>query len=388
MFHVAHQNEIKQGRITDVYFTRTVEILRKKNINLEATAEICFKSTPRDWQFGVLAGIEEAAALLEGLPVNVWAMPEGTLFQPGQPVLTINGKYLDYAIYETALLGLLCQASGIATKAAHCKKAAAGRPVLSFGARRMHPALAPMIERNAFIGGCDGVSIIKSGEFIHESPQGTIPHALVLLFGDTLKAVRAFDEVIDSQVKRIALVDTFGDEKVEAVHVAEKREKTLYNIRADTPASRRGDMVKILQEIRWELDLRGHKEIKLFVSGGLDEKEILELNEVADGYGVGTAISNAPVIDYSMDIVEISGKPIAKKGKKSGKKQVLRCPVCHREQILYASCEETACPSCGNSTEKLLKPLIIGGKYAIDLPDPHQIRQYVLDQTGKYSIPS
>jgi nicotinate phosphoribosyltransferase len=146
-------------------------------------------------------------------------------------------------------------------------------------------------------------------------------------------------------------------------------------------------MVKILQEIRWELDLRGHKEIKLFVSGGLDEEEITILNEAADGYGVGTAISNAPVIDYSMDIIEIDDKPIAKKGKKSGKKQVLCCRSCHQSWVIPASEEKTTCPFCSGPTEGLLKPLLVKGECVIDLLAPQQIRQYVLDQIEKLSCP-
>src|SRR5438034_11729273 len=110
--------------------------------------------------------------LLEGVPVTVRAMDEGTLFGPYQPVLTLDGTYVEWARYETALLGLICQASGIATKAARCKKAAGERQVISFGARRMHPTIAPMIERNAFIGGCDGVAVTKSAELIDADPMG------------------------------------------------------------------------------------------------------------------------------------------------------------------------------------------------------------------------
>ena len=107
-------------------------------------AEIRLKSFPQpDWSFGVLAGIEEAAALLEGLPVDVWAMDEGTLFGPTSRCSSSRAPTSSGREYETALLGLLCQASGIATKAARCKRAAGERQVISFGARRMHPALAP-----------------------------------------------------------------------------------------------------------------------------------------------------------------------------------------------------------------------------------------------------
>src|SRR6059058_4399075 len=187
-FHTAAESDIKSGDVSDVYFERTVEILRHRNDRKRVKAEIYLKSLPDEWQWGILAGIQEAALLLEGVPVDVRAMDEGSVFEPYQPVMVLEGTYVEWASYETALLGLLCQASGIATKAARCKKAAADRQVISFGARRMHPALAPMIERNAFVGGCDGVAVTKAAELIEADPTGTIPHALVLMIGDTVGA--------------------------------------------------------------------------------------------------------------------------------------------------------------------------------------------------------
>jgi len=121
----------------------------------------------------------------------------------------------------------------------------------------------------------------------------------------------------------LSLIDTFNDEKFEAIRCAEALGERLTAVRFDTPSSRRGDMVELLREVRWELDIRGYKHVKLFVSGGLDEYEILQLNEVADAYGVGTAISNAPTINFAMDIVEIEGKPIAKRGKMAGGERYL-----------------------------------------------------------------
>jgi len=376
LFHTAKDAEIKAGQITDVYFERTLQILRRRGIAKRVLAEVILKSFPPGWTWGVLAGIEEVAALLTGLPVTVQAFPEGTLFGPMQPVLTIEGPYVDFAHYETALLGLLCQASGVATKAARCKKAAAGHPVVSFGARRMHPALAPMIERNAYLGGCDGVSVSKSAELLKLDPSGTMPHSLILMLGDTVVAAKAFHEVVDRAVRRVVLIDTFGDEKMEAVRVAEALGPDLDAVRLDTPASRRGDLVGILREVRWELDLRGFCHVQLFVSGGLDEEEIQRLNPVADAYGVGTAISNAPVLNFSMDIVEVEGVPVAKRGKMSGRKQVLRCAACGRTQVMPASVP--ASPCCGQEMTSLLQPLIEEGRLARTLPDVHVLRHQVL----------
>ncbi len=376
LFHTAKDEDIKAGRITDVYFLRTLEILQRRNITARVVAEVILKSFPAGWDWGVLAGIEEVAALLSGLPITAHAFREGTIFQAMQPVVTVEGRYLDFAHYETALLGLLCQASGVATKAARCKKAASGRPVVSFGARRMHPALAPMVERNAYLGGCDGVAVVKSAELLKLEPSGTMPHSLILMLGDTVVAAQAFHEIVDRAVKRVVLIDTFGDEKMEAVRVAEALGSDLDAVRLDTPASRRGDLVGILREVRWELDLRGFRHVKLFVSGGLDEEEILRLNPAADAYGVGTAISNAPVLNFSMDIVEVEGVPLAKRGKLSGRKKVLRCASCGRTVVLPAAQAEPVC--CGGAMASILAPLLAQGQLVRPLPDVHTIRREVL----------
>jgi nicotinate phosphoribosyltransferase len=379
MFHTATDEEIKAGKVTDIYFARTFEILKRRGINPWTRAEIILKGFPQGWQWGILAGLDEAMQLLEGLPIDVEAMEEGCWFNTMQPVMAIEGRYLDYAVYETALLGILCQASGVATKAARCKKAAAGKTVISFGARRMHPAVAPMIDRSAFIGGCDAVSVIASAEAIGEAPVGTMPHALILMMGDVVVAAKAFHEIIDPNVHRVVLVDTFCDEKAESLKVAEALGKDLYGVRLDTPSSRRGDIYRILQEVRWELDYRGYHHVRLFVSGGIDEEEIVSLRDMVDSFGVGTSISNAPVLDLALDIVEIEGRPLAKRGKMSGRKKVLRCPSCRKTVVIPASSEQSGCP-CGNELISLLKPMLKMGRRTADSPSPQQIRSRVVGE--------
>ncbi len=378
-FHTATDEEIARGEITDVYFERTLKVLREKGIRKRVRAEFIAKKLPEGDPWGVLAGIEECATLLDGLPVNFRAMPEGSFFHSLEPVMDVEGVYSDFAVYETALLGMICQASGVATRAARCRKAAGDRPVVSFGARRMHPAVAPMIERSAYIGGCDGVAVGKSAELIGGEPIGTMPHALILVVGNTVEATRIFHEVVDPGIKRISLIDTFQDEKFETLHVAEALGKALYAVRLDTPVSRRGDFLEILREVRWELDLRGYREVKLYVSGGIHEEDILHLNPVADGYGVGTFISNAPVVDFSMDIVEVEGKPLAKRGKWSGGKRVVSCPGCGIRRILPLPDVCSRC-DCGEEMTDLLVPLLEKGRLVRSLPRPREIRQSVLDQ--------
>ena len=386
MFFTADPKDILDGKITDVYFERTLRILKAKKINPLVKAEFTAKSLPGNWPWALFTGVEEARYLMKYLKIKVRAMTEGAVYYPYEPVMEIEGRYQDFCVYETAILGLICQASGVATKAARVKKLADGRPVISFGARRMHPVLAPMIERNAYVGGCDGVAVAKSGELIGEDPMGTMPHALIICFGSTVEAVKAYDEVLEPTFKRVALIDTFLDEKFESLNVAEALGERLFAVRFDTPSSRRGDFYRILQEARWELDLRGFQHVKFYVSGGINEADIPGLNPVVDGYGVGTSISNAPVIDYAMDIVEVDGKPMAKRGKWSGSKRVLACSQCGQRSIIpLAGTEKPAC-SCGGVFDDMLIPIIDNGKELVATEPAATIREKTLRQVEKLEV--
>lgn len=387
MLHIAKEKEILQGKVTDVYFVHTQQILKKRRLHRRVKAEFIVKEFPHHWPYAVLAGVEEACRLLATLPVTVSAMPEGTLFRTGEPVMVIEGDYLEFLRYETALLGFLCQASGIATKASRCRKLAGDRKLFSFGSRRIHPVLAPMVERSAYLGGCDGVSSVKGASFIGCDPVGTMPHALVLLLGSTEEAIRAFHETIDPKVKRLSLIDTLGDEKFEAIRAAEALGKHLFGVRLDTPSSRRGNFVEILKEVRWELDLRGHSHVKILVSGGIDEEDISKLNPWVYGYGVGTAISSSAVVDFAMDIVEVEGKPLAKRGKSSGEKSVLRCRKCYHSIVAPRSqaLENRRCV-CGGQRETLLEKLLERKKFVRRLSTVHEIREHVLKQLPHYPL--
>jgi nicotinate phosphoribosyltransferase len=385
-FNVASPEEIREGRVTDVYFLRGQEVLKREGEDPAVVAEIRTTTLPRDWRWAIFAGVDEALGLIEGHPVEVQSISEGSVFYVEEPVMVLSGRYLDFGILETALLGLLCQASGIATMAARCRLAARNRPVYSFGARRMHPAIAPMIERAAYIGGCDGVAAVKSAELIGQDPVGTMAHALIIILGEE-RAWRAFDKVMDERVPRVALVDTFQDEKFGALEAARVVGKRLGAVRLDTPASRRGDFLAILREVRWELDERGFSGVRLFVSGGIDEYHIVELNRYADAYGVGTAISNAPVIDFALDIVEVAGEPRAKRGKLSGRKHLWACPECGNRGIAPWTARLGDCPRCGHRVRSLLETQQAPGRKRRGQPSAREVRSHTLDQIARLPDP-
>lgn len=322
-FNTASEAEIRGAEVADVYFHRTMEILRARGLdNAHVHAEIAYKtSNPDEWF--VVAGLDEVAHLLADVEVEVRAVPEGTICGPNEPILTLSGPYGAFAEHETAILGFLCQASGVATGAARCRIAAGEKPVVSFGARRMHPAITPMIERAAYLGGCDGVAVEVAARRLGIPASGTLPHALVLLIGSTAEATRAFDETIAQDVPRTILIDTFDDEKFGALIAAREIPDSIYAVRMDTPGNRRGDFRDLMREVRWELDRNGFSHVKIFASGGIDVDYILHLNPVCDAYGVGGAIADAPMIDYSLDIVEVNGEDRSKRGKRGGRKQLL-----------------------------------------------------------------
>lgn len=391
LFHCASDEEIKNGETTDIYFVRTKQVIEAKGLSkTNVIADVTPGKLPHGWAWGILCGIEEVAHLFEGMPIDVYSMPEGSVFYHEdsrgvrEPVMRIEGPYGNFCVYETPLLGLICQASGVATRAARIRKVAKDKILISFGIRRMHPVLSPMIDRAAYIGGFNGVSSLTGAKLLGIKPSGTMPHALIIVFGNQVEAWKAFDEVVPSEVPRVALVDTYYDEKMEAVMAAETLKDRLYAVRLDTPASRKGDFAELIREVRWELDIRGFNHVKIFVSGGLNEESIPELIAAgAEAFGVGTSVSNAPTIDFAMDIVEIDGKLCAKRGKMGGRKQVWRCQKCLVDIVLPVGNSQPKCPNCGSKMEEMLKPLIKKGRMVAELPTPNEIRRYVLQQLEK-----
>jgi nicotinate phosphoribosyltransferase len=378
--HIARDDDILSGRTTDVYFQRTVEVLKNAGLSdVKVRAEFHVSSLPRDYKWAVFTGLKEVIEVLRGRRVTLYAMPEGTVFYENEPVMVIEGPYLEFAVLETAILGILRHYSSISTKAARIKKLVGDKTCLFFGARVLHPAIQPMADRAAYIGGCDGVATVLGAEMMGIKPSGTMPHALMIIFkavmGDHTLAWVWFDKTVPMDVPRIVLADTFLDEREEALLAAKLLNERLYGVRLDTPGSRRGNMRRIVEEVRWSLDLHGYRHVKIFVSGGLDEPQITALKDVADGFGIGTSIAFPPSVDLSMDIVEVevNGKwvPITKRGKLPGFKQVYKCGTRH----VVVRWGEPA--TCG---EPLLVKWIENGVVVRTPPSEGEIREYVLHQ--------
>ena len=202
----------------------------------------------------------------------------------------------------------------------------------------------------------------------------------MLVFGDSRRAFEAYSRSAPGGVRKIALVDTFTDEKNEAVIAAEAI-PDLYAVRLDTPRSRRGSFPSIVSEVRWELDTRGYSNVRILVSGGIKEDDIQALVTAGvDGFGIGTAISNAPVVDYALDIVEVGGKKYAKRGKYAGAKGVYRCPRCMNFDVLHEGHNAGKCPDCGVVQVDMMEVVLRNGKRTGGEEKPDAVRQRLLGE--------
>ena len=398
-FIMANDKEIKEGKVTDIYFVRTEEILKAKKLhNVEVNAEITISSVPNGWKWVVYAGLREVLKLLEGLPVDVYSIPEGTIISREDingiriPVMNIRGPYAAFAIYETPLLGFLAAATGVATKAARIRKRAGKNTlIVYFGARRNHPAVAPFYDFYAYVGGFNSVSCIAGSEFLGKKPVGTMPHSLLIIFraiyGDHRLGWKAFHEVMPPEVPRICLADTFWDEVEESIEAVKTLgSNNIWGVRLDTPGSRKGNFASIVREVKWKLSQLGYKNVKVFVSGGIDEHNIKELIEAgADGFGIGSAVASAPPVDFAMDItaVKVNGKwiPITKRGKFSGIKTVWK-------RIKQSKVEYIVTPEGTNidDAECIMRKYIENGKIIQKLPSPDDLREYVISQLDYFEL--
>ncbi|MCY0880623.1 MAG: nicotinate phosphoribosyltransferase, partial [Firmicutes bacterium] len=182
-----------------------------------------------------------------------------------------------------------------------------------------HPAVAPVLDRAALIGGAQGASTILGARQAGQEPAGTMPHALMLIVGDTVEAAEAYDQVMPSGAPRTVLVDTFKDEAEESLRVAHRLGAHLASIRLDTPRERGGVTPQLVRELKARLDQAGFGTVGIFVSGGLTPERVALLKEAGvTGFGVGSYIAAAPPLDMTMDLKEVNGRPIAKRGRIPG----------------------------------------------------------------------
>ncbi len=315
-------HEILSGDSADVYFARAESILEKEGLDPLVTMEVFTR------QAAVLCGIDEARNLLghvlasaDPTETHLEALQDGDVIEPREIVLRIRARYRTFGLYETAFLGMLAQSTGWATAARACVDVAAPDPVISFGARHIHPDITDVLDYAAIVGGCVGASTPAGARLAGLAPAGTMPHSLVLIFGDTVEAALAFDRHVEKDVPRIVLVDTFKDEAEEALRVAHALGDRLYGVRLDTPSERGRVTADLVHEVRARLDQAGFQHVKVTVSGGLTPDRIRYFKDAGapvDSYAVGSYISGATPIDFTGDIKEIDGRPIAKRGRIPG----------------------------------------------------------------------
>ena len=318
-------SDVLSGETADVYFERTRRILAAERLDPVVVMEIF----PRE--DAILCGAEEALAYLREILGNgkridpapvVESLRDGDRVSRKEVVMRITARYSAFGLYETALLGILSQSTGWATAARRIVDVADPIPVIGFGARHVHPSVADQMDYASVVGGCIGASTPAGARLAGLAPTGTMPHALILIFGDTVRALEAFDRHIDPEVPRIALVDTFKDEAEESLRVADALGERLWGVRLDTPSERGRVTADLVKEVRARLDLAGHRHVKIVVSGGLDPERITYFKEAGapvDSFAVGSAISDASPIDFTGDLKEIDGRPIAKRGRIPGR---------------------------------------------------------------------
>ncbi len=324
---------------------------------------------------------------------DVWAMPEGTVAFPCEPLVRITAPIIEAQLVETFLLNTINLQTTIATKASRVVQAASGKPVVEFGLRRVHGVDAGMkVARCSYIAGCHGTSNVLAGSEYEIPVFGTMAHSFIMSFDREIDAFRAFTKTFPD--KSTLLIDTYNDlagaEK--AVLIAKELEKKGYKlggVRLDS-----GDMAETSKKVRELLDSNGLDYVKIFVSGDLDEYRIADLIAKGgriDSFGVGTKMGTSadkPYIDVIYKLSETQNArgnflPIMKlsEGKNTlpGRKQVFRFRDrqgnCRKDMIALA--EETV------NAEPLLVKVMEKGKTVYKFPTLKEIRSRASENLSK-----
>jgi putative nicotinate phosphoribosyltransferase len=345
---------------------------------LEAIAEFRFDAETVDVlrDGGVLddASAEYLAGYRFGGDVDGY--PEGELYFPYSPVLTVSGTFAEAVVLETLVLSVLNHDCAVAAAAARMVTAAAGRPIIEMGSRRTHEQAAVAAARAAYLAGFASTSNLAAERRYGVPTAGTAAHAFTLLHDDERSAFAA--QVAAAGAETTLLVDTYDISRgIElAVEVAGTG---LGAIRIDS-----GDLGVLADQARAQLDGLGATGTKIVVSGDLDEFAIAALGaRPVDAYGAGTAVvtgSGAPTAEMVYKLVEVDGRPVAKrsehKASQGGRKTALRV---HKptgtavEEIVCARRDVTA----GDGERLLQRPLLRGGEPVPDLPTLAESREHL-----------
>jgi nicotinate phosphoribosyltransferase len=240
---------------------------------------------------------------------DVVGYPEGELYFPGSPVLTVRAPFAEAVVLETLVLSVLNHDCAIAAAAARMVTAAGGRPIIEMGSRRTHEEAAVAAARAAYLAGFAGTSNLAAGRRYGVPTLGTAAHAFTLLHATEADAFRAQLDALG--VDTTLLVDTYDISRGirTAVEVAGPR---LGAIRIDS-----GDLAVLAVQARELLDSLGATDTRIVLSGDLDEYAIASLGAApVDAYGAGTAVvtgSGAPTAGMVYKLVEVDGRPVAKR---------------------------------------------------------------------------
>ncbi|HTF50603.1 MAG TPA: nicotinate phosphoribosyltransferase [Pseudonocardia sp.] len=306
---------------------------------------------------------------------EVVGYPEGELYFPGSPVLSVTGTFAEAVLLETLVLSVLNHDCAIASAAARMVAAAGNRPLIEMGSRRTHEESAVAAARAAYLAGFASTSNLEAGRRYGIPTTGTAAHAFVLLHDDEAQAFAS--QVAASGAKTTLLVDTYditrGIERAVAAAGPE-----LGAIRIDS-----GDLGELARQAREQLDRLGAKATRVVLSGDLDEYAIAALRaEPVDAYGVGTSLvtgSGAPTAGMVYKLVEVDGRPVAKrssaKQSKGGRKSALRRykPTgTALEEVVFLAEKPVA---AGPHDRVLPMPLMYRGEQVDDVPSLEQSRE-------------
>ncbi|MGB6164819.1 MAG: nicotinate phosphoribosyltransferase [Pseudonocardiaceae bacterium] len=250
--------------------------------------------------------------------------PEGELYFPNSPVLTVTGSFAEAVLLETLVLSILNHDSAVAAAAARMASVAGDRPLIEMGSRRTHEEAAVAAARAAYLGGFSATSNLAAGQRYGVPTTGTAAHALSLLHEREADAFAAQVKALGTDTT--LLVDTYDITQGIATAI-EVAGPGLRAIRIDS-----GDLRELARQAREQLDLLGAPDVQIVVSGELDEYSIAALRgEPVDSYGVGTSVvtgSGVPTAGMVYKLVEVDGQPVAKRStakiSRGGAKSALR----------------------------------------------------------------
>ena len=345
MLNTPSPQTIAQSGVLD--HCNTLTALTLNRLGLDSTSirvEATVRQFPSGLERAIFFGQEDIRGIVADVPVQVECVSDGSCFAENEPVLALTGRASDIALLRTSLTGVLSFYCSLITRMKEFVDVANPRPVHFFGLRKIHPSHVLQYLLAAYVAGMEVDATPLAQEV---DPTLTLAdcqeHLANIVAPSVEQSWEAFLSLGPEHHALHIVLDNSSDPVQEVHRAIDVLGPRMHGVLVDVDSTRRGHLRRIIDEVAWTLRLANRTDVAICLTGGVTPQTISQTKSVVASFGVGVNALQAPVLDFSFQVVEVEGKAKSKLGVLGGRKSAFVCGSCQSRTLALTDDSPTCC---------------------------------------------